>query len=159
MGNKLMRAVMLLFFPVATAILAPPASAFLIDFQHQTVYEFVNDFTGHYFLADAADTSFLNRGGAGGGWRFTGHQFQGYNAGLGTAVCRFYAPGPNTHFFTASTAECSALRDHPEYGWIYEGVKFGVDLPSGGRCASGVTLNRYYNNRFAFNDSNHRYVE
>src|SRR5258706_4046284 len=103
MRSKLIRAVMLLFFPVAAAFFAPPASAFLIDFQHQTVYEFVNDFTGHYFLADAADTTFLNRGGAGAGWRMTGHLFQVYNAGLGTGACRFYAPGTNKHFFTAST--------------------------------------------------------
>ena len=159
MKNDLIRAVMLLSCSLAAALFAPAASAFLIDFEHQTVYEFVNDFTGHYFLADPTDASSLNRGGAGGGWRTTGHEFRVYNPGYGKDVCRFYAPGPNTHFFTANAAECSALRGHPEYGWIYEGVKFGVELPSDGRCSGGATLNRYYNNRFPFNDSNHRYVD
>jgi hypothetical protein len=155
----MIRTALLFFVSLVATVFAPAASAFLIDLQHQTIYEFVNDVTGHYFLADPTDTSSLNRGGAGGGWRLTGHQFQVYNPGYGTGVCRFYAPGPNTHFFTASAAECSSLRDHPEYGWIYEGVKFGVELPSGGHCSGGATMNRYYNNRFALNDSNHRYVD
>ena len=156
--NGRARAAGIFFTLLSMALWAPAASAFIIDFQHQTITEFVNDFTGHYFLADARDTGSLLQGGAGGGWRLTGHQFQLYNIGYGTDVCRFYAPGPNTHFYTASAAECSALRDHPEYGWIYEGVKFGVDVPVDGQCA-GPTLNRWYNNRFAFNDSNHRYVD
>ncbi|MEP7067797.1 MAG: hypothetical protein ABI789_01095 [Usitatibacter sp.] len=162
MTRTLLRAFSLIFTCAIAGAFAPAASAFLIDFQHTDVTEFVNDFTGHYFLADSIDTTTLNRGGAGGGWRMTGHVLRVYYSNYGQPVCRFYAPGPNTHFFTASADECGALRAHPEYGWIYEGVKFGVDPPSGGSCAGSLsngTIHRYYNNRFAFNDSNHRYVD
>jgi len=46
-------------------------------------------------------------------------------------VCRFYgvpAGGPNSHFFTASAAECDLVKRSG--GWFYEGIGFYI-LPVG----------------------------
>src|SRR5258706_1348803 len=146
---------------VGAVLLAVPASAFPFDVGRTTVYEYVNDRTNHYFLvADEGEKAYLDAGGAGGGWRPTGHQFGAYVPGAanGQDVCRFYAAGPNTHFFTASAAECNALRANG-LGWAFEGIPFKVYTPVNGACSGGgPEVHRLYNNRFQFNDTNHRYV-
>ena len=75
-------------------------------------------------------------------------------------MCRFYGTpglGPNSHFYTVDPAECDAVRQDP--GWRYEGIAFYSIAPAGGGCPVGMQrVNRLYNNRFAQNDSNHRYV-
>jgi len=44
-------------------------------------------------------------------------------------------------------------------GWIYEGEAFGAAMPEQGQCEAGMTpVYRLYNNRWMFNDSNHRFV-
>jgi len=133
-----------------------------------TVKEYANDITGHYvLLSDPAEIAGVEQGSAGPGWRFTGYQFVAYQLTENTAaaaatavpVCRFYAPAPtNSHFYTANAAECDFLKTH-DTGWIFEKVDFKVNIPgANGSCAANLTpIWREYNNRFAQNDSNHRY--
>ena len=75
-------------------------------------------------------------------------------------MCRFYGslfPGPNSHFYTADAAECASVRSDP--GWTFEGIAFHVGVPINGACPGGTyPVYRSYNNRFARNDSNHRYT-
>lgn len=82
-------------------------------------------------------------------------------------VCRFYGTpgkGPNSHFYTSDAAECAAVKMDP--GWTYEGVAFyAVDSGSYAFCTTDFSNNeltkpvyRLYNNRFASNDSNHRFT-
>ncbi len=130
-----------------------------------TVEEYVQDLeghTGHYMLvSEGAEKQFIENGSAGPGWHATGHRFGAFVAGSGRGadVCRFFAPGPVTRFYTANAAECDALRTH-DLGWTFEGVRFQIDLPSReGTCtASRTQVNRLYNDRAQFNDTNHRYV-
>lgn len=51
-------------------------------------------------------------------------------------VCRFYVPAKLTHFYTASTADCKALKAAP--GFVDEGIAFRALLPSGGVCGLGT---------------------
>ena len=134
-----------------------PAPIIVEEYLHD-----LGDGRAHYFLvSDAVEKQFIDAGHAGPGWRATGHRFGAFAAGSGRAagkVCRFYAPGPVTHFYTANPLECDALRTQ-NLGWSYEGVRFEIDVPSGGACAAGrATVYRLYNARPQFNDSNHRYV-
>ena len=74
-------------------------------------------------------------------------------------VCRFYAKGPNSHFYTAEAVECAAVKNDP--GWTFEGIAYYDVRPlqPGNTCASGTTLvYRSYNNGFSRNDSNHRFT-
>ena len=127
---------------------------------------------GHYFItAAAAEMASIDAGGSGPGWTRTGRTFRAWNdpakapAGA-VGVCRFYAGGPNSHFYTANAAECQSLRNmnpanNPRLGWAYEGIAFYTVLPVGNSCPAGYfPLYRSYNNRFdpdpARNDGNHR---
>ena len=135
------------------------------------VVEFYNTFTGHYFLTigpgEALD---IEAGKAGPGWVRTGLAFEAFspgapNSGLhcpgdcGVPVHRFYGPGQNTHFYTASEAEAGTLR-RPGSGWIFERVEFRARLPdAAGRCPAGQQpVLRFYNNRGAAGDANHRFI-
>ena len=148
------------------------APAFLINQPFPvTVVEFHNTFTNHYFIAPegSPDIASIDSGGAGPGWRRTGHGFVGYHGGSGMTTCagcvpveRFYGTpglGPNSHFYTANVDEAAGLRP-PGTGWTYEKTAFYVAVPgANGQCApSTVPVYRLYNNRWMFNDSNHRYV-
>jgi len=135
------------------------------------VREYFNEFTGHYVLLyNPVEIANVNAGSAGPGWRPTGYEFEAHLAGqagrefqacVGSCsnVCRFYAPSPtNSHFFTGNPAECGYLRDN-NTGWIYEGVQFNMDMPVGGSCAAGLKpVYRFYNHRWMFSDSNHRFT-
>jgi alpha-tubulin suppressor-like RCC1 family protein len=132
--------------------------------------EFYNATLNHYFItASDAEVRSIDGGGAGPGWSRTGSAFRVWqDAGAGTTpVCRFYGNpalgadgrrlGPNSHFYTASPAECEAVKSDP--GWLFEGVVFHAALASQGVCGAGRhALLRAYNNRYAQNDSNHRYL-
>ncbi|HST00887.1 MAG TPA: hypothetical protein VLJ84_04445, partial [Usitatibacter sp.] len=120
-----------------------------IDYSRTVVIEYWNEITGHYFLAaDSFEENFVETGGAGPGWHRTGFKFNAYVPNAHRAageVCRFYAPSPNTHFYSANPDECRLLQDHPEYGWIAEGTKFEIAVPASGACAVGlVPIHRYY---------------
>jgi hypothetical protein len=108
----------------------------------------------------SAEATAIDNGAAGPGWVRTGGDFVVYQAGIGPGndVCRFYNPLANTHFFTADPSECAQVRQ-PDSGWRYEGLSFRIQLPVNGQCPTGTAaVYRNYNNRFAFNDSNHRFT-
>ncbi|CAN5399554.1 hypothetical protein BH11PSE11_BH11PSE11_14470 [soil metagenome] len=151
-------------------------SAMLADKAAATVsaIEFYHAQLNHYFRTpDAAEASGIDKGSAGAGWTRTGDDFPVYLTTAtppgGASVCRFYgsvSPGPNSHFYTASQAECDGLKASAlstpaaQKRWNYEGLSFAVGLPSGAVCPSGTTpVYRLYNNGYAKGvDSNHRYT-
>ena len=74
---------------------------------------------------------------------------------------RWAGRGPNSHFYTLEAPECTAVKQDP--GWTYEAPnKYWLLRPASSvaaGCGPGTTpIYRVYNNRFAFNDSNHRYM-
>jgi len=140
-----------------------------------TVHEFFNTALGHYFMtADAAEAAGIDNGAAGPGWMRTGSTWRVWTrAGAGALPSyRFYAAGPNSHFFTMSRAEADGLRaleavqraqaaaeGRVFLGWQYEGQSFAASPGDGGTCATPtVPLYRMYNGRAAQNDSNHRFT-
>ena len=132
----------------------------------QSVLEFVNTPLKHYFVtADLAEAAAIEAGSAGAGWQRTGSGFRAWTSKAGippeaVPVCRFYGTaglGPNSHFYTADVRECEAVRADP--GWRYEGIAFYSIVPGTTGCPTGMMpVRRLYNNRFAQNDSNHRYT-
>lgn len=128
------------------------------------VVEYFHTGIKHYFMtASPEERAILDAdpGGPAGAWVRTGGRFSAYlNAGAApglSGVCRFYAPGANSHFYTADPAECALVKTTP--GWIYESTSFHVYQVANGQCATGTTpIYRSYNNRAAFNDSNHRFT-
>jgi hypothetical protein len=125
-------------------------------------YEFFNTGLGHYFLSTApSETAGILAGAAGPGWELTGQSFKAWltlptdTFGNVGPVCRFYGRGPNSHFFTAEPSECELVKRDP--GWFYEGIGL-YERRVGAGCPPGtLQVNRAYNNRFAQNDSNHRF--
>ena len=144
-----------------------------------TLIEYQNSLLNHYFMTiEGAEAMAIDRGAAGPGWSRTGQTFVTFADIQATTlreapVCRFYGTpgrGPNSHFFTADSAECSLVKNDP--GWSFESPDvFTITTPNTRRlppgpsttltekfCDRGVPVYRLYNNRFAYNDSNHRYV-
>jgi len=129
-----------------------------------TAVEFYNTTLRHYFLsAYPEEVAGVDSGTAGPGWVRTGGQFTVYtDAAPGrAAVCRFYGTpgkGPNSHFYTADATECEIVKKDP--GWTFEAIAYHVGLPTpAGACPDGMYIvYRSYNNRFAQNDSNHRFT-
>jgi hypothetical protein len=140
------------------------------------VIEFHSGSLNHYFVtADAAEIELVERGGQG-DWKRTGQRFSAWlrqaDAPPGAVpVCRFYARGPNSHFYTATSQECSYLKTLEQQGraaaaasgetflgWGYEMTAFWALEPKAGTCAGGSPVYRVYNGRAAEMDSNHRFV-
>jgi len=141
------------------------------------VVEYYSATLDHYFMAIGADEIALLDRGAQGDWKRTGYSFKAWaraaDAPAGTVpVCRFYARGPNSHFFTGNRQECDGLKaieqqqraqaaaaGTPFLGWGYEGTAFYALVPKSGQCP-GATLpvRRAYNHRAAEMDSNHRFM-
>ncbi|MBK8741967.1 MAG: hypothetical protein IPM02_21750 [Betaproteobacteria bacterium] len=131
------------------------------------VVEFYNSGLDHYFLTAAAEEAQgIDRGAAGPGWSRTGLGFQAWLTPTAAPpdarpVCRFYGTpgiGPNSHFYTIDPAECAGVQNDP--GWQLEATDvFYLVPPANGACAQGrQAVLRAYNNRYAQNDSNHRYA-
>ncbi|CAH1905811.1 Peptidase S8 [Candidatus Nitrotoga sp. HW29] len=127
------------------------------------VYEYYNVDLNHYFRTGSKSESIsVLSGGAGAGWRDTEGYFLAWRQASQGAVpvCRFYGTpgkGPNSHFYTADLGECSQVKNDP--GWTYEGIAFYVKLPVNNICpADTIPIYRLYNNRWMFNDSNHRFT-
>ena len=141
-----------------------------------TVVEFYNDTLDHYFMSPLApDIDALDSGRIG-GWSRTGYAFEGFPT-MATAtanpVCRFYIPPQHgdSHFFSASPAECAAVLAKigvdPNYsGYLYETPsEFYITLPDTmtGACPPSIQASvpnpsgvfRLWNHRA---DSNHRYA-
>lgn len=133
------------------------------DPREVTITEYFNVDLNHYFLSSSdEENAVIDTGGAGPGWTRTGETFKTLESGPFCReippVFRFYTYGANSHFFTADPLECGSLR-RSDPGWIYEGAAFGAEMPVDGACPAGTTpLYRLYNNRWMYNDSNHRFV-
>ena len=141
-----------------------------------TIIEFHNATLDHYFVtANSAEAAAIDDGSAGPGWSRTGQSWKGWVGGPipnAAEVCRFYGTsdinpatglrrGPNSHFYTLQPVECAAVKLDP--GWTYEFPnKFWMMKPDGvpgSDCPAWTQpVYRAYNNRFASNDSNHRYL-
>jgi serine protease len=129
------------------------------------VIEFHNSDLNHYFLtANAQEAQQIDAGGAGPGWTRTNRSFKGYQGIQGSplsshTVCRFYGTpgrGPNSHFYTAFASECAGVQQDP--GWRLEDPEaFAIFVPNAVTSCDHPVY-RAYNNRAAFNDSNHRYM-
>lgn len=133
-----------------------------------TVTEFYNTDLQHYFItANAEEAAAIDTGSAGPGWSRTGQTFKAWLDGPipgASEVCRFYGTpgsGPNSHFYTTISAECVLVKQ--DAGWTYEAlgrfwlVQATTNTPAG--CPAGTqAIYRAYNNRYAQNDSNHRYA-
>ena len=147
---------------IASTLTSAGVAAVMADYQ--LVYEFYNEDLKHYFRTGAkSEAAGINRGAAGAGWFDTGDYFYGWAGPTDGAVpvCRFYGTpgkGPNSHFYTASAAECELVKKDP--GWTYEGTGFYAKMPrADGTCAADdVPVYRAYNNRWRENDSNHRFT-
>lgn len=128
------------------------------------VLEFHNTVLDHYFItAGPGEIDNILHGGAGPGWELTGESFTAWLQpadALGAApVCRFYAAGPNSHFYTALVDECDAVKSGAFGPWAYEGTAFFI-RPSDAnlQCPAGyLGVNRIYNVGYPRNDSNHRF--
>lgn len=149
------------------ALSAPFAAAQMVplDTAPAPVVELYNTSTGHYFMTlDPAELAGIDAGKAGPGWVRTGYTFTAFpNPPLLNTfadVTRFYSRLSNSHFFTADSGEAAGLIGNPASEWKSEGRRFSILVPDGaGQCLRGlVPVYRFYNGRFAFNDSNHRFV-
>ena len=150
--------------------------AFAVANEAQVV-EFYADALDHYFVSAGASEIAQLDSGAQPGWKRTGQTWKAWvreadapaNA---KPVCRFYARGPNSHFYTANQLECDALKALEQKqrseassarrtftGWGFEGVAFWALVPQDGACpGDSLPVYRSYNNRADQGDSNHRLV-
>ena len=140
------------------------------------VVEYYAAATHHYFTsAGPADIALLDPGTQ--GWQRTSQEFDAWlnasDAPVGAMpVCRFYAAGPNSHFYTADASECAGLKSmeqqgraqaaaqgQPFLGWQFEQIAFYALVPVNGQCAADTwPVYRVYNQRYQYNDSNHRFT-
>ena len=156
MKHFLAATLLLLLAAVALPTLAHAPDAVVVEYYHPTL--------DHYFVtASKAEQALLDQG-AFGAWQRTGAAFRAYlTAESGTQpVCRFYglaSAGLNSHFYSASPAECADVAQRFAGSWQLESsAVFYVKLPntSTGACPSSTTpIYRLWNNRA---DSNHRYT-
>ena len=125
------------------------------------VVEFYNRSLNHYFLTANQDEIHDLDIGVHAGWERTGLRFLAYvGQAPGTnPVCRFYREpsSGDSHFYSASPAECAATAaEHPKE-WIYENpAAFYIQLPDAkGACPAGTQpLWRFFNRATI----NHRYT-
>jgi len=130
------------------------------------VVEFFNVNLNHYFItANPLEASAIDQGAAGPGWVRTGQSFR---SGGPSKAARFYGNpatnpatgarrGPNSHFYSIDPAEIAYVKRDP--GWLFESFEFNTWPKANGSCPSGTqAVMRVYNNRYAVNDSNHRYL-
>ena len=142
-----------------------------------TVVEYYAPQLDHYFITAWPDETAELDANVGAGFMRTGQRFKAWlHASDAPAnavpVCRFYAAGPSSHFYTADAGECAALKDMEAKqraearakgqvfaGWQYEAIAFYAIAAQGGACPAGTTpVYRAYNDRAQQNDSNHRFM-
>ena len=153
------------------AALASQAHADSPPLPPNTAIEYYHAAFDHYFITSLpAEIAALDAGTLT-GWSRTGRGFSVFAFAppgplAAAPVCRFYIPPQHgdSHFFSASTAECAAVRDKigvdPNYsGYVEETpAAFFVPLPgfATGACPAGTSpIYRLWNQRA---DSNHRYA-
>ncbi len=129
--------------------------------------EFLRASEGDYFMTSDAGEIALLDAGAFPGWQRTGESFGVAPAGArgfegATPVCRFYgrpAAGIDSHFYSASPAECAFVADRYAAAWQLESLEvFAVARPdaTSGACPAGTfPVYRLFNGRA---NANHRYV-
>jgi hypothetical protein len=141
------------------------------------VVEFYSPRLDHYFIALGAEDVQALDSGAYGDWKRTGQQFSAWmrqgDAFPGSRpVCRFYAPQQNSHFFTIDNGECEQLKSQEKLGreaalaskqsfqgWQFEKISFFAMATVDGACSAGTRpVYRFYNDRAAQNDANHRFI-
>lgn len=143
----------------AFAFAAAPASAL-------TVVEYYHQGLDHYFITSIAGEIEVLDSGRMAGWARTGQSFETFPPGdarLANAspVCRFYgnpAAGLNSHFYSASPAECAAvLANWPDAWQLETNDLFRVhQVTTAGACPVGTkAVYRLWNRRA---DVNHRYT-
>ena len=148
---------------IAIALLALPgwATAALVD-----AIEYYHAGLDHYFVTANPDEIAHLDAGYFSGWQRTGQQFTVGDPAAplpgGSPVCRFYGNplfGLDSHFYSASPAECAAVLQNFPDAWQLEAYNvFQVYLPDAltGACPAGtVPIYRAWNGR---SDSNHRYT-
>jgi hypothetical protein len=131
----------------------------------------------HYFVSAWPDEVALIDDGGRPGFKRTGQRFRAWlRASEAPAnavpVCRFYASGPNSHFYTGDSNECQSLKSLEQKqraeaqakgerfaGWQFEAVAFYALAAQAGACpANTQPVYRDYNMRGGMNDSNHRFI-
>lgn len=125
--------------------------------------EYFHAVKGHYFMTGDPQEMQLLDNGTMKGWTRTGAVFTTFANGTPNVspVCRLYGKpqaGLDTHFYSASPAECADTLARFSGAWVFETDRaFLAVLPdtTTGTCATGVPLYRVFNNR---PDANHRYV-
>ncbi len=133
------------------------AAKYLLDYV--TVAEYYNVDNQHFFRTGFRNEFSFVESGAVGRWVNTEDYFLGWKDGRSGAlpVCRFYTPTSSSHFYTLKKDECEAVKTYG--GWQYEGIAFYAKAPVNGKCPENTTaVHRFYNNRFAQLDSNHRFT-
>ena len=131
------------------------------------VVEYANENNGHYFMTmSTSEMAMLDRGDFA-HWTRTGAAFlarQGSLAANGSLVpvCRFYGrpeAGLDSHFYSASAAECAAVVQKFSKAWLLESLDvfelYLPDLVTGACPASTGPVYRVFNDRA---DVNHRYL-
>ena len=138
---------------------APLAAAELVEFYHKDL--------DHYFVTGFANEIQALDSGVHKGWARTGQTIQTVEGTTGAgansiAVCRFYGNplrGLDSHFYSASKAECDAVLQKWPEDWLLESTEvFRVHAPdqNTGLCPAGTkAVYRLYNKR---SDINHRYT-
>jgi hypothetical protein len=173
--KALLRTVFLSISGLWLALAAPGAAAQGAGITvSMTVVEFYNVYLDHYFMTlNTDEIADIDAGKAGPGWVRTGYTFAAFPdppPEIGTClfggcfplaeVSRFYSRLSNSHFFTADAAEAQGLIDNPKSEWKLEAKELTIPVPdASGQCPASLTpVYRFYNGRFQFNDSNHRFV-
>lgn len=158
-----------LFAAVLFAVLfaALPAAAAVPAASTVDVIEFYNATLDHYFVTTSTQEAADLDNGVHVGWKRTGLTFLAIKAGETVAgsvsICRFYgspAKGLDSHFYSASAAECAAVQAQFPDSWLLESQEvfraFPVD-PNTGKCpAAAESIFRLWNKR---SDVNHRYTD
>ena len=157
-------------FLARTALAGLAYAAAALEAQPVTVIEYYNPTLDHYFMSSLQPDIDALDSGRFFGWSRTGLTFQAFGDAVSggpetNPVCRFYIPPPSdSHFFSASPAECAAVLAKipvdPNYAsFEYETPNaFYIALPDPltGACpAQTIPVYRFWNQRA---DSNHRYT-
>ncbi len=126
------------------------------------VIEYYHAAFDHYFITAITDEIAKLDTGVFVGWARTGRQFKVYpTAGAGTSpVCRFFSTAfgaKSSHFYTANTAECTAVKSNPN--WQFEAEVFNIQVPAfDGSCPVGtIPVYRMYNQGLS-GAPNHRFT-
>lgn len=132
-----------------------------------TVVEYYHKDLDHYFVTGLPQEIQALDGGQFAGWARTGFSFETYAATDSRAadavpVCRFYgnpARGLDSHFYSASPAECAEVKAKWPEEWLLETddlFRVHAVNPNTGTCPSGTkAVYRLWNKR---SDVNHRYT-